>query len=684
MGRIVRRGLSIYFALVLGACFSVPPRPSEFFATAVCTCAVCWDRPFCWSRSRPDEFPAPAADGSCPDGFEAAIQATRLAEFDGSTDFTRDTFFCERLEGAEVDATPFLSPLGYCPNPGTLERSRLAAINPCQDVIFECRNPADSEFATCAELPEDASECPVGFQRGRETSGCSNTDSFAAWDKAIVACSHLGTRTPPSGDRPARYCFTACVDPDTREFDTPENSCDSSLFDPPEVTAGSYDWLLDGTGSTVTIAVGTDLARFDLEGRVAFHAPRCLPGEACAAELSFVRAIVPSSFSLAGQPFDHVVFQNPLPIRGGAVLPVNASESSIEIPAGALLYASADTSLSTSRLGQELTSTAPITGTIRWDTRLVSFDAVFADSVTETVVTLHLIGRLPNRAPLSSAGADRSVECADASGADVTLSGVGSFDPDDPQGAQIPLYFNWTSHPTNGRAPLTARGRTATVHQPVGRTDYDLTVSDPLASSTTDSVTVTVVDTSPPQFDGSQLPLCIPNDNRMRLFDTSSYRAAFQDSCDTALDYRVVAVTSSQFDLGVRTPDVRVATTSFCARGEREPFAPGSRTYSVTVEARDEFGNSRIGTFPVVVPLGPCPGGTWAVPAVADGDPRCGSTLVADAGVSPDAGMGPPGGCQGCSTNRPSRGLGRTLALLAAVILVARRRRGGDRCRSVR
>jgi hypothetical protein len=662
--------------------------PSQFFATGVCTCAVCWDRPFCWSRVRPDEFPTPV-DGVCPADFELALPASRYVETTCvdhgglvcDVEIVRQQFFCEAPDGVALDLVALTGDDYACPLPGTDARARLAAVDPCQDVILDCRDPADPEFASCAELPADTSACPVGYQRGREVSGCANdvmgmegTAAPAAREKVVAACSHLGMRAAPSGDRPARYCYTACLDP-LQDFDPEISSCEDSIFDPPEVTAGAYDWLLEDTGSTVTIAVGTDLARFPVEGRVALHAPRCLPGDTCPAELSSVRAVVPSSFTLAGESFENVIFQNPTPIRGGSILPVGPSESRIELPTGAQLFGSATTSLSELRLGAQLTSASPITGTIRWDLRLVTIDAVFADPMTETVVTLHIVGRIPNRAPLAAAGPDLTIECTSPAGADVPLSGTGTYDPDDPQGGQLPLYFNWSSHPANDRAPVTARGREATVRQRVGRTSYDLTVSDPMASSTTDSVDITVVDTAGPLFDGGNLPLCIPNDNRMRLFSADTYAMAFQDACDTSLNFRVVGVTSSQVDRRVRTPDIKVGTAgSFCTRGEREPLTPGSRTYFVAIEATDDQGNVTTGGFPVVVALGACPGGTWAVPAVADSDPRCGSVPTSDAGVAVDAGTSPPAGCQGCSAQRPSRAIALPFLALAVLATVRRRR----------
>jgi hypothetical protein len=369
VARFVQGGLTLLL-LVLTACVTQDLQfrlPDQAFVTGVCTCAVCWDRPFCWSQVRPDEFPSPV-DGTCPDGFELAVPASRFVEravpdcggLVCPSEVVRQTFFCERVEGVDLDLVAATGGDELCPIPGTDARARLAHVDPCQDVILDCRDPADPEFASCAELPADTSGCPVGYQRGREVSGCGadveggpHGDSLAT-QKVVAACSHLGMRAAPSGDRPARFCYTACLDPWQGYDSSIANSCEESIFDPPEVTAGAYDWLLEDTGSTVVIAVGTDLARFPIEGRVAFHAPRCMPGDTCSAELSSVQALVPSSFTLAGESFESVIFQNPVPIRGGTIVPVGPSESRIELPTGARIFGSASTSLSDVRLGAQI------------------------------------------------------------------------------------------------------------------------------------------------------------------------------------------------------------------------------------------------------------------------------------------------------------------------------------------
>lgn len=94
----------------------------------------------------------------------------------------------------------------------------------------------------------------------------------------------------------------------------------------------------------------------------------------------------------------------------------------------------------------------------------------------------------PNRLPLSNAGPDHVVECADPSGELVTLDGSGSSDPDGD-----PLTYTWTWAWAGGSAV----GVNPTVQLPLGTTMVTLVVSDGKATAT-DTVNITVRDTTPP------------------------------------------------------------------------------------------------------------------------------------------------------------------------------------------
>lgn len=94
----------------------------------------------------------------------------------------------------------------------------------------------------------------------------------------------------------------------------------------------------------------------------------------------------------------------------------------------------------------------------------------------------------PQNIPVADAGPDQTVEQTSPAGAEATLNGSGSYDPD--LGPQ-PLTYSWSW------AGGMANGVSPTVLFPPGTTEVTLTVSDGQFTST-DTVSVTVVDTTPP------------------------------------------------------------------------------------------------------------------------------------------------------------------------------------------
>jgi hypothetical protein len=93
-----------------------------------------------------------------------------------------------------------------------------------------------------------------------------------------------------------------------------------------------------------------------------------------------------------------------------------------------------------------------------------------------------------NNPPVANAGPDQTnVEQDSLGGASVTLNGAGSYDPDG-----HPLTYSWTWPPSG-----LATGVSPIVLLPLGTTTITLTVSDG-GLTDTDTVDITVVDTTPP------------------------------------------------------------------------------------------------------------------------------------------------------------------------------------------
>jgi hypothetical protein len=92
--------------------------------------------------------------------------------------------------------------------------------------------------------------------------------------------------------------------------------------------------------------------------------------------------------------------------------------------------------------------------------------------------------------PIADAGPDQTVEQAYYQGADVTLDGSGSSDPD---GDAITYAWTWSGGSASGVSP--------TVSLPLGTTVITLVVNDGFLDSCPDTVSINVVDTTPPSVD---------------------------------------------------------------------------------------------------------------------------------------------------------------------------------------
>ncbi len=105
-----------------------------------------------------------------------------------------------------------------------------------------------------------------------------------------------------------------------------------------------------------------------------------------------------------------------------------------------------------------------------------------------------------NQPPVAEAGPDQVVEATSPAGADVTLNGGGSSDPDGD-----PLTYTWTTL----FGELTGVSPTLTL--PLGMHTISLTVEDSGGETSSDAVTVTVQDTTPPETTITAQPAGVSN-----------------------------------------------------------------------------------------------------------------------------------------------------------------------------
>lgn len=197
------------------------------------------------------------------------------------------------------------------------------------------------------------------------------------------------------------------------------------------------------------------------------------------------------------------------------------------------------------------------------------------DTLTVTVVE--------NVPPIADAGPDRTVEQTSPEGAEVTLDGSGSSDQYDD-----PLTYNWT---WPGGSAL---GINPTVMILPGVTNITLMVDDGKFNST-DTISITVVDITPPEINVSVESDMIwpPNHKYVEVETLVTVHDAVDSHSNETLT--LVSVTCNEPDNGKgdgnTNDDIEILnTTMFKLRAERSGRGQG-RIYTITYGATDAAGN---------------------------------------------------------------------------------------------
>ncbi len=140
---------------------------------------------------------------------------------------------------------------------------------------------------------------------------------------------------------------------------------------------------------------------------------------------------------------------------------------------------------------------------------------------------------------------------------------------------------------------------------PLGVTTVIFTATDDSGNAVSKSMTVTVVDTTPPTISVSVMPdsLWPPNHKMVDIQATVSAN----DICDASPDVVLTSITSDEPDNGLgdgdKPNDIDITTLfTFKLRSERSGEYDG-RVYTITYTATDDSGNSASATDTVIVPL---------------------------------------------------------------------------------
>ena len=205
--------------------------------------------------------------------------------------------------------------------------------------------------------------------------------------------------------------------------------------------------------------------------------------------------------------------------------------------------------------------------------------------------------------PTGDAGPDQTVEWT-LGGVSVTLDGSGSSDPDDDS-----LTFTWAGRFPEGGGTVTGASPTVTLTS-LGDQTITLTVDDGNGGTDTDTVIITVEDTTSPEITVSVSPdtLWPPNHKMVEVLATVNVR----DTGDPLPTVVLTSVVSDEPDDAPRggdgktTNDIQGADLGtddreFFLRAERAGRGDG-RVYAITYTVTDGSGNSASATATVTVP----------------------------------------------------------------------------------
>ncbi len=222
-------------------------------------------------------------------------------------------------------------------------------------------------------------------------------------------------------------------------------------------------------------------------------------------------------------------------------------------------------------------------------------DLLVAGTLGRGAWTLSAIATL-NTPPIADAGPDQTVECTSESGADVTLDGSASIDPDGD-----PLTFTWTDELNN---PI-ASGVNPTITLPLGTHTLTLTVDDGRGGTDSDTVVITVQDTTPPTIHSvSASPdILWPPNHKM---EPVTITVDATDVCDPDISCQIISVTSNEPENGLgdgdTAPDwIITGPLTVDLRAERSGSGTG-RIYEITIQCTDHSGNSSTAMVTVSVP----------------------------------------------------------------------------------
>jgi hypothetical protein len=215
---------------------------------------------------------------------------------------------------------------------------------------------------------------------------------------------------------------------------------------------------------------------------------------------------------------------------------------------------------------------------------------VGSDNVTVTVVD--------TTPPVADAGPDLTVEQETHAGTQVMLNGTAT------DICSTRFNFTWSENGAVLATDTNVTKTTLTYTFNLGTHVVTLDAMDMAGNVGSDNVTVTVVDTTPPEINATVMPdmLWPPNHNYVEV----KTNVTVYDNCDPSPTLTFVSITSSEPDNGIGDGNtvndiVIVNDFTFNLNAERSGTGMG-RIYTITYKATDVSGNYAIATVTVEVP----------------------------------------------------------------------------------
>ena len=213
---------------------------------------------------------------------------------------------------------------------------------------------------------------------------------------------------------------------------------------------------------------------------------------------------------------------------------------------------------------------------------------IVTDGLYNATDTVNIVVQADKTPPVVDAGPDITVEQESYAGTQVTLNGTAT------DTVSTRFNFTWSENGTALKTETNVTDTTLIYTFNLGTHVVTLNATDEAGNTGSDNVTVTVVDTTPPEITVSVAPdsLWPPNHKYVQVEAT----VTVQDVCDPSPTIALVSITSNEPDNGIGDGNtvndiVIVNDYTFEFRAERSGNGVG-RVYTITYQATDASGNS--------------------------------------------------------------------------------------------